>query len=61
MGVGPIKDLDEVLLDEEDPTRVIKVGKDLKVEIKARLVEFFKKNQDVFAWSHRTWLEFRHL
>ena len=36
MGVGPVEDLDEVLLDEEDPTRVIKVGKELKVEIKAR-------------------------
>ena len=53
MGVGPVEDLDEVLLDEEDPTRVIKVGKELKVEIKARLVEFLKKNQDIFAWSHK--------
>ena len=52
MGVGQVEDLDEVLLDEEDPTRVIKVRKELKVEIKARLVEFLKKNQVVFAWSH---------
>ena len=44
MWVGPVEDLDEVLLDEEDPTRVIKVGKDIKVEIKAQLVEFLKKN-----------------
>ena len=44
MGVGSVEDLDEVLLDEEDPTRVIKVGKELKVEIKARMVEFLKKN-----------------
>ena len=49
MGVGLVEDLDEVLLNEE-----------LKVEIKARLVEFWKKNQDVFAWSHRTWMEFLH-
>ena len=53
MGVGPVEDLDEVLLDEEDPTRVIKVGKELKVEIKAMLVEFLKKNQDVFACSNK--------
>ena len=49
MGVGPVEDLDEVLLNEEDPTRVIKVGQELNVGIKARLVEFLKKNQDVFA------------
>ena len=53
LGVGLVKDLDKVLQDEEDPTRVIKVGKELKMEIKARLVEFLKKNQDVFAWSHK--------
>ena len=35
MGVGPVGDLDEVLLDEEDPTIVIKVANELKVEIKA--------------------------
>ena len=40
MGVGPVEDLDEGLLDEEDPTRVIKVGKKLKVEIKAWFQNF---------------------
>ena len=60
MGVGPVEDLDEVLLDEEDPTRVIKVGKELKVEIKARLVEFFKKTRTSLPGHIRTWLEFLH-
>ena len=48
MEVRPVEDLDEVLLDEEDLTRVIKVRKELKVEIKARLVECLKKNKDIF-------------
>ena len=52
MGVGPVENLDEVLLDEEYLTKVIKVRKELKVEISARLVEFLKKNHDAFTWSH---------
>ena len=53
----PIEDLDEVLLDEKDPTKVIKVGKELKVETKIILMEFLKNTQDVFAWSHKDMVE----
>ena len=51
--VGPIEDLEEVQLDKEDPTRVIKVGKNLEPTTKHALVEFLQKNQEVFAWSHK--------
>ena len=51
--VGPIKDLEEVQLDEGNPTRVVKVGKIIETTTKQALVEFLRRNQDVFAWSHK--------
>ena len=43
IGVEPIEDLDEVLLDEKDPNKVIKVRKQLKVETKILLVEIYEE------------------
>lgn len=51
--VGPVDELEEVCIDEEDTTKVIKIGKNLEAAIRARLVEFLRKNSDVFAWSHK--------
>ena len=51
--IGPIEDLQEVRLEEEDPTRVVKVGINLETTIKEALIAFLRKNQDVFAWSHK--------
>ena len=54
--VGPMEELEEVSIDENDPTRGVKVGKKLKLEVKPQLVEFLRRNQDVFAWSHEDML-----
>ena len=51
--IGPIEDLQEVRLEEEDPTRVVKVGINLETTTKEALIAFLRKNQDVFAWSHK--------
>ena len=37
----------------ENPTRVVKVGKNLETTTKNKLVELLKENQEVFAWSHK--------
>ena len=51
--MGPIEDLEEVQLDEENLIRVVIVGKNLETTTKKKLVEFLKKNQEVFSWSHK--------
>ena len=48
----PTKALEYIFLDENNPERCTKVGADLEEKIKKDLVQFLKKNIDVFAWSH---------
>ena len=43
----------DISLDESNPERCTKVGVDLKGKIKEDLVQFLKKNIDVFTWSHK--------
>ena len=40
-------------LEEEDPTRVVKFGTNLETTTKEALIAFLRKNQDVFACSHK--------
>ena len=51
--IGPVEDLEEVQLEEKDSTRVVKVDKNLETTTKQKLVEFLKKNREVFPWSHK--------
>ena len=46
---GPIEELVEVQVDPNEPSRVVKIGKNLKSELAKQLVEFLKKNLDVFT------------
>ena len=50
--VEPTKALVDISLDENNPERCTRVGADLERKIKEDLVQFLKKNIDVFAWSH---------
>ncbi|XP_062100843.1 uncharacterized protein LOC133806770 [Humulus lupulus] len=50
-GVGPVEELEEVLLDPKHQTRVFKVGKEFSGNIRSALIQFLWNNQDV-AWSH---------
>ena len=51
--VKPTKALADISLDESNPERCTRVGVDLEGKIKEDLVQFEKKNIDVFAWSHK--------
>ena len=51
--IGPIEDLQEVRLEEKDPTRVVKVGVNLETTTKEALITFLRKNQDIFDLSHK--------
>ena len=48
----PIEALENIPLDESNLKRYTRVGTDLEEKTKKDLVQFLKKNIDVFAWSH---------
>ena len=48
----PTESLENIPLDESNPERCTRVGADLEEKNKKDLVQFLKKNIDVFAWSH---------
>ena len=45
----PTKDLDDVELVEGDPSKVTKIGGELDPPVKKKIVNFLKKNLEVFA------------
>ena len=47
-----IEELEEVNIDPQNPSRMVKLGKNLCGERKAELIKFLQENLDVFAWSH---------
>ena len=49
---GPIKEIVEIQVNPNKPSRVIKIGKCLSSELVQQLVNFICRNQDVFAWTH---------
>ena len=48
----PTEVLDDISLDKNNPERCTRVGADLEEKIRKDLVQFLKKNIDVFTWSH---------
>ena len=44
--------LETVELAEGEATKTTRIGTTLSPEMKTRLVQFFKENLNVFAWSH---------
>ena len=50
----PTEVLDDISLDKNNPERCTRVGADLEEKIRKDLVQFLKKNIDVFTWSHRS-------
>ena len=48
----PTEVLEDIFLDENNPERCTRVGANLEKKIKKDLVQFLKKNIDVFTWSH---------
>ena len=48
----PTEALVDISLDESNLERCTKIGRALEGKIKEDLIQFLKKNIDVFAWSH---------
>ncbi|GKV48237.1 hypothetical protein SLEP1_g55063 [Rubroshorea leprosula] len=49
--VAPVEDIEEVLIDDRDPSRKTQIGTRLNPKEKAKLIAFLRANNDVFAWT----------
>jgi len=50
--VEPMKVMEDVPLDENNPEMFTRIGASMEKKTKQGLVQFLKKSIDVFAWSH---------
>ncbi|GKV02804.1 hypothetical protein SLEP1_g15195 [Rubroshorea leprosula] len=48
---APVEDVEEVLIDDRDPSRKMQIGTRLNPEERAKLIAFLRANNDVFAWT----------
>ena len=49
---GPIEDLVDLPVDDKEPSKVLKLGKNLFDELREAISTFLKQNLFVFAWKH---------
>ncbi|GLT79170.1 hypothetical protein SLA2020_506670 [Shorea laevis] len=49
--VAPVEDVEEVQIDDRDPSRKTQIGTRLNPEERAELITFLRANRDVFAWT----------
>ena len=52
----PANDLEDVELVVGDPSKTTKDGGELDPPLKEKMMEFLKKNLDIFAWTHKDML-----
>jgi len=48
----PMEVLEDIPLDKNNPEKFTRIGASMEKKTKQDLVQFLKKNIDVFAWSH---------
>ena len=48
----PIEDLVDLPVDNKEPSKVLKIGKNLFEKIRKVISKFLRQNLDVFAWAH---------
>ena len=51
-----VEALETVELANGEPTKTTRVGTNLSIEIRKKLIQFLKEKLDVFAWSHEDML-----
>ena len=57
---GPIEDLVDLPMDNKEPSKVLKIGKNLSEEIRGTILEFLRQNLDVLAWARHGRNRFEH-
>ena len=51
-GENKMEALEIVVLAEDKTTKTTRIGTTLSLGMRAKLIQFLKKNLDVFTWSH---------
>ena len=49
---GPIEDLVDLPVSDKEPSKVLKIGKNMSNGIREAISEFLRQNLNVFAWAH---------
>ena len=49
---GPIENLVDLLVDDKEPSKVLKLKRNLSERIRKVISEFLKQNLEVFSWAH---------
>ncbi|XP_074378382.1 uncharacterized protein LOC141719919 [Apium graveolens] len=49
---GAAEDTIPILVDPNDPSKVLRIGSNLSFDLREDLARFLRENLDVFAWSH---------
>ena len=49
----PTEVLEDIPLEEGNPEKFTRIGTSMKEKMKQDLVQFLRKNIDVFAWNHK--------
>uniref|UniRef100_A0A2N9ICH8 Uncharacterized protein n=1 Tax=Fagus sylvatica TaxID=28930 RepID=A0A2N9ICH8_FAGSY len=50
--VEPTEELEEIVLDDEKPSKTTSIGTKMDRTIREAMISFLKSNLDVFAWTH---------
>uniref|UniRef100_A0A2N9HSS1 Reverse transcriptase n=1 Tax=Fagus sylvatica TaxID=28930 RepID=A0A2N9HSS1_FAGSY len=50
--VEPTEELEEIVLDDEKPSKTTSIGTKMDRTIREAMISFLKNNLDVFAWTH---------
>uniref|UniRef100_A0A2N9ICY4 Uncharacterized protein n=1 Tax=Fagus sylvatica TaxID=28930 RepID=A0A2N9ICY4_FAGSY len=50
--VEPTEELEEIVLDDEKPSKTTSIGTKMDKTIREAMISFLKSNLDVFAWTH---------
>ena len=50
--MSSIEELTKIILDPEHPDQFVNVGSLLEPKLQEKLIQFLRKNQDVFTWCH---------
>lgn len=48
----PVETLKEMVVKQDDPSKVVKIGSNLSRSLRDKLIECLRSHVDVFAWSH---------
>ncbi|XP_022857913.1 uncharacterized protein LOC111378860 [Olea europaea var. sylvestris] len=52
-GGEPVEELERVQICADDPSKELKVGRELHPSTRSEIVAFLRQNLDIFAWNHR--------